>query len=63
MGEDKANINQRRRLLVRLEWPHDAVMAVEVDLEKHSLERVWKLMLICEKIRRTDAWKGQSGHR
>jgi hypothetical protein len=53
MGEDKANTNQHRRLLLRLEWPNDTVMAVEVDLEQQFLERVWKLMLICEKIQRT----------
>jgi hypothetical protein len=29
------------------------VIAVEVDLERDFLERAWKLILICEKIRRT----------
>jgi hypothetical protein len=28
-------------------------MAVEVNLERDFLERLWKLMLICEKIRVT----------
>ncbi len=53
MGEDKAKIDQPKRLLLRLQWPSDETMAVEVNLERDFLERVWKLMLICEKIKRT----------
>src|SRR5687767_5314238 len=53
MGEDKTKINPPKRLLLRLQWPSDETMAVEVNLERDFLERVWKLMLICEKIKRT----------
>src|SRR5262245_10448832 len=49
MGEDKA----KSRLLVRLRFPTHEPMVVEAQLEEGFLERVWKLMLICEKIRRT----------
>jgi hypothetical protein len=52
VGERKAN-NDNKRLLLRLEWPRDQVMVVGVDLERDFLERAWKLILICEKIRRT----------
>lgn len=53
MGEHKANHDQPKRLLLRLQWPSNEPMVVEVDLERDFLERVWKLMLICEKIGRT----------
>jgi hypothetical protein len=53
MGEYKANTDQPKRLLLRLQWPSNEPMVVEVYLERDFLERVWKLMLICEKIRRT----------
>jgi hypothetical protein len=52
MGQRKAN-SDSKRLLLRLEWPRDQVMAVEVNLERGFLERLWKLTLICEKIRVT----------
>jgi hypothetical protein len=53
MGENKASTTKSKRLLLRLQWPSDEPMVVEVGLEREFLERVWKLMLICEKIRRT----------
>ena len=53
MGEEKTNALQPKRLLLRLQWPSDEPMVMEVDLEREFLERVWKLMLICEKIGRT----------
>lgn len=53
MGEYKANIVQSKKLVVRLEWPADVPMLVEVELDHGFLQRVWKLMLICEKIKRT----------
>ena len=53
MGEYKAKIEQRKRLLVRLQFPTHEPMVVEADLSPGFLERVWKLMLICQKIRRT----------
>jgi hypothetical protein len=53
MGEYKAKNNQSKRLLLRLQWPSDETMVGEVDLDPDFLERVWKLMLICEKIKRT----------
>ena len=54
MGEYKANIDyQARRLLVRLQCPRSETMFVEACIAPGFLERVWKLMLICEKIRRT----------
>jgi hypothetical protein len=52
MGERKAN-SDSKRLLLRLEWPRDQVMVVGVNLERDFLERAWKLILICEKIRHT----------
>jgi hypothetical protein len=58
MGEDKAN-HQTRRLLVRLRCPTHEPMVVEVDPAPGFLERVWKLMLICEKIRRTMHGRGR----
>ena len=53
MGEHKANTDQPKRLLLRLQFPTHELMVVEVDLALGFLERVLKLMLICEKIRRT----------
>jgi hypothetical protein len=53
MGEQKANSTDPRRLIVRLDWPTDEKMVVEVSLEGDFLERAWKLMFICEKILRT----------
>ena len=41
------------RLLVRLKDPCDPPMVVEAQLDKDFLERAHKLVLICEKIRRT----------
>ena len=52
MGERKTN-GDKKRLLLRLKWPRDQIMAVEVNLERDFLEHLWKLMLICEKIRVT----------
>ena len=53
MGEDKANISSRR-LLLPLQFPTNPPMVVEVEgLGRDFLERVWKLMLISEKIMRT----------
>ena len=52
MGEDKANICNRR-LIVRLQFPTNEPMVVEIALTTEFLQRVWKLMLICQKIRRT----------
>jgi len=52
MGEYKAN-SQTRHLLVRLQFPTHEPMVVEAEFSAGFLERVWKLMLICEKIRRT----------
>ena len=53
MGEDKANIPSRR-LLLPLQFPTNPPMVVEVEgLGRDFLERVWKLMLISEKIMRT----------
>src|SRR4030095_473573 len=57
MGEEKANLP--RKLLVRLEWPSDESMLVELSPAREFLERCLKLMLICEKIRRT---MGGAGH-
>jgi hypothetical protein len=53
MGEYKAKTNEPTRLLLRLESPVNEPMVVEVKLEHDFLERLWKLMLICEKIRVT----------
>jgi hypothetical protein len=61
MDEQKAN-GDKKRLLLRLEWPRDQVMAVEVNLERDFLERLWKLMLICEKDPGNNALESQ-GHR
>ena len=58
-GEHKANINQPRRLLVRLQFPAHGPMVVEAELSRGFLERVWKLMLICGKIRRTMHGRGK----
>jgi hypothetical protein len=52
MGEYKAN-GRLKRLLARLQFPTHEPMVVEADLSPGFLERVWKLMLICGKIRRT----------
>jgi hypothetical protein len=53
MGEYKANIDSRR-LLLPLNSPTNPPMVVEVEgLHRDFLERLWKLMLICEKIKRT----------
>jgi hypothetical protein len=41
------------RLLLRIKYPCDPPMVVEANLDHDFLERVRKLMLICEKIRRT----------
>ena len=59
MGEDKANTDQARRLLVRLQFPTHKPMVVEVSVEPNFLERVWKLMLICGKIRWTMHGRGK----
>lgn len=53
MGKDKANSDKQKRLLLRLQWPSNEPMVVELHLEREFLERVWKLMLIWGKIRRT----------
>jgi len=53
MGEHKANSSKPKRLLLRLQWPTEEPLVVEMNIEADFLERVWKLMLICEKIRRT----------
>jgi hypothetical protein len=58
MGEHKAN-SKSKRLLVRLRFPANEPMVVEVGLTAEHLERVWKLMLICEKIRRTVHGRGK----
>ncbi len=63
MGEHKANIDEPKRLLVRLQFPIHEPMVVEADLTAGFLERVWKLMLICQKIRRTMHGRGKSDHR
>ena len=52
LGEDNANIYNRRRL-VRLRVPSLDKMVVEVDLEREYLGHCWKLMLICGKIKQT----------
>jgi hypothetical protein len=44
MGEYKAKIEQRKRLVVRLQFPTHEPMVVEADLSPGFLERVWKLM-------------------
>jgi hypothetical protein len=41
------------RLLLRLKSPVNEPIVVEANLDHHFLERVWKLILICEKSRRT----------
>jgi hypothetical protein len=41
------------RLLLRIEHPCDRPMVVEANLDHEFLERAHKLILICEKIRRT----------
>ena len=40
-------------LVVRLQFPTNEPMIAEGEFEPNLLERVWKLMLICGKIRRT----------
>jgi hypothetical protein len=58
MGEDKAD-SESKRLLMRLRFPTSEPMVVEVGLTAEHLERVWKLMLICEKIKRTMHGRGK----
>jgi hypothetical protein len=41
------------RLLLRIKYPCDRPMVVEANLDYDFLERARKLMLICEKIRKT----------
>jgi hypothetical protein len=53
MGEHKAKTGEAKRLLLRLQWPTEEPLVVEMNIEADFLERVWKLMLICDKIRRT----------
>ena len=54
MGEDKARINIPRRLLLPLQCPTNPPMVVaNRGLERDFLERIWKRMLICKKIKRT----------
>src|SRR5262245_52486303 len=57
MGEEKAKLP--KKLLVRLEWPRDEPMLVELSPQQEFLERCLKLMLICEKIGRTMGGAGQ----
>ena len=57
MGEEKTNRDQV--LLVRLQWPTDGQMIVQVSPRREFLERCLKLMLICQKIRLTMGGAGQ----
>ena len=57
MGEEKAK--SKGTLLVRLQWPLDNTMVVQLSPHREFLERCWKLMLICEKIKRTMGGAGQ----
>jgi hypothetical protein len=41
------------RLLLRIKYPSDPPMVVEATLDHQFLERAHKLILICEKIRKT----------
>ena len=41
------------RLLLRIKYPCDRLMVVEANLDHQFLERAHKLVMICEKIRRT----------
>jgi hypothetical protein len=45
--------NATMQLLLRIKAPCDHPMVVEANLDQDFLERARKLMLICEKIRRT----------
>jgi hypothetical protein len=58
MGEYKAK-TQAGRLLVRLRFPTHEPIVAEAEFSAGFLERVWKLMLICEKIRRTMHGRGK----
>ena len=53
MGEYKANIIAPSLLVVRLEDEKRETMVAEIKMDQAFLERIWKLMLICQKIRQT----------
>jgi hypothetical protein len=57
MGEEKTKLP--RKLLVRLAWPGDEPMLVELSPQREFLERCLRLMLICGKIKRTMGGAGQ----
>jgi hypothetical protein len=53
-----------RRLLLRLPFPTDEPMVVEVEgIERDFLERVWKLMLNLREDQRNGAWSRKGHHR
>ena len=57
MGEEKTKLP--KILIVRLQLPADSRMVVQVSRQREFLERCLKLMLICERIKRTMGGSGQ----
>ena len=59
MGEHKANITSPSLLIVRLADERRETMVAEIKIDQAFLERIWKLMLICRKIRQTMGGKAR----
>ena len=59
MGEHKAKITSPNLLIVRLEDQKRGAMVAEIKMDQAFLERIWKLMLICQKIRQTMGGKAR----